>query len=91
LALLWIDNNPVTMLLTIYIIEEEESRINKERRWSQETSTNSNKIKSVFRNSICKVLSILKIINDYNYHMGGINIADQLRSYYSIQLTVQKA
>jgi len=90
LALLWIDNNPVTMLSTIHIIEGKGSRIDKERRRPRETSTNSNKIKSVFGNSIRKVLPIPKIINDYNYHMGGVDIADQLRSYYSTQLTVRR-
>ena len=85
LAMLWIDNGPVTMLTTIHNID---SKVSKERRRPRETSTNSKKIKSVFEGAARKILLIPKIIDDYNHHMGGVDIADQLRSYYSTQLTV---
>jgi hypothetical protein len=90
LVILWIDNGPVTMLSTIHAIEGEESRVDKERRRPRETSTNSNKLKTVFGESVRKVLPIPKMIDDYNYHMGGVDIADQLRSYYSTQLAVRR-
>ena len=83
--MLWIDNGPVTMLTTIHNID---SKVSKERRRPRETSTNSKKIKSVFEGAARKILLIPKIIDDYNHHMGGVDIADQLRSYYSTQLTV---
>jgi len=76
------------MLSTIYTINGEESKIVKECRRPRETSSNSQKVRSVFKSAARKSLPILKIIDDYNHHMGDIDIADQLRSYYSIQLTV---
>jgi len=77
------------MLSTIHIIEGEESKVHKERRKPRETSSNSQKVRSVFGNATHKTLSIPKMIDDYNHHMGGVDIADQLRSYYSTQLIVQ--
>ena len=70
LSLLWIDNGPVTMLTTIHVIDGNGSRVNKERRRPRETSSNSNKVKSVFGESARKILPIPKVIDDYNYHMG---------------------
>ena len=87
LAMLWIDNGPVTMLSTIHEIN---SKVSKERRKPRETSTNSRKVTSVFGSASRKILPIPKIIDDYNHHMGSVNIADQLRSYYSTQLTVNR-
>ena len=52
LALLWIDNGPVMMLTTIHVIDGENSRIERERRKPRETSTNSNKLKSVFGSNV---------------------------------------
>ncbi|RHZ81915.1 hypothetical protein Glove_116g24 [Diversispora epigaea] len=46
------------------------------------------KIKSVFGNTYQKILSISIVINNYNYNMGGVDITNQLRGYYSTQLTV---
>jgi len=36
--------------------------------------------------TVRKLLTIPLMINDFNYHMGGVDIADQLRSYYYTQL-----
>ncbi len=54
------------MLTTIHIINSENSRIKREWRKSCETSTDSNKIKSVFGSNIQKILLILAVIDDYN-------------------------
>ena len=85
LVMLWIDNGPVTMLSTIHNLDD---KVHRERRRPRETSTNSKKVRSVFENTARKSLPIPKIIDDYNHHMGGVDVADQLRSYYSTQLTV---
>ncbi|CAG8698627.1 4989_t:CDS:2 [Cetraspora pellucida] len=88
LSFLWIDNSPVTMLTIIYKIDGQDSKIKKNRRKLHETSTNYKNIRSVFGDEVRKVIPILVAIDDYNYYMGGVDIADQLRSYYSTQLTV---
>ncbi len=71
------------MLSTIYTINGKKSKIVKERRRLRETSSNSQKVRSVFGSAARKSLPILKIIDDYNHHMGGVDITDQLYSYYS--------
>ena len=37
-----------------------------------------------------KVLKIPKIIDDYNHNMNGVDVADQLRSYYNTQQTARR-
>ena len=76
------------MLSTIHTIEGEESKVHREHRKPRETSSNSQKVRSVFGNIIRKTLPIPKIIDDYNHHMGGVDIADQLCNYYLTQLIV---
>jgi hypothetical protein len=88
LSLLWIDNGPVTMITTIHKIDGVENRIERNRRKPRETSANASKLKTVFGNQTRKVLPIPRVVDDYNHYMGGVDIADQLRSYYSTQLKV---
>ncbi|CAG8524826.1 20923_t:CDS:2 [Gigaspora rosea] len=90
LVLLWIDNGPVTMLTTIHVIERENSKVERERRQPRITNANSQKLRAVFGDSVRKKLLIPKAINDYNFHMGGVDIADQLHNYYSTQLIVRR-
>ena len=54
LVMLWIDNRSVTMLSTIHTINGEENKIVKERRRPKETSSNSQKVRSVFGNAAHK-------------------------------------
>ena len=56
------------------------------RRRPKKTSTNGATIRQIFGDNSRKLLPIPVFINDYNQHMGGVDIADQLRSYYSTQL-----
>ena len=42
-------------------------------------------VRGIFGNQSRKMLPIPEFIDDYNYHMGGVDIADQLRSYYCTQ------
>ncbi|CAG8711092.1 9477_t:CDS:2, partial [Dentiscutata heterogama] len=74
LVVFWIDNGPVTMLTTIHEILDNGNLVERERR------------RLVFGNASKKVLPILAVIYDYNYHIGGIDIADQLRGYYGVQV-----
>ncbi|CAG8793134.1 24728_t:CDS:2, partial [Cetraspora pellucida] len=88
LSFLWIDNSPVTMLTTIHKIDGQDSKIKKNHRKPYEASTNYKNIRSVFGDEVRKVIPILVAVDDYNHYMGRVDIADQLRSYYSTQLTI---
>ncbi|PKY44186.1 hypothetical protein RhiirA4_418837 [Rhizophagus irregularis] len=88
LAILWMDNGPVTMLSTIHQINGDENRIERVRRRPRKTSTNAAKVRTVFGNASKKSLPIPIVIDDYNHFMGGVDIADQLRGYYNTQLPV---
>ena len=91
LAILWMDNGPVTMLSTIHQIDNgNENRIERVRRRPRETSTNAVKVRAVFGTLSKKALPIPGIIDDYNHFMGGVDIADQLRGYYGTQLPVRR-
>ena len=50
-------------------------------------STNAKKAREAFGCAYEKEMPIHLCIEDYNRHMGGVDIADQLRSYYDTQLT----
>ncbi|CAG8650169.1 21432_t:CDS:2 [Cetraspora pellucida] len=50
--------------------------------------TNANKVHNVFGDASKKVLPIPAVIDNYNHHIGGIDIANQLRSYYGTQVPV---
>ncbi|RHZ72562.1 hypothetical protein Glove_242g165 [Diversispora epigaea] len=76
LAVLWMDNGPVTMLTTIHEINGSENRIERIRRRPRETSTNAAKVHAIFGNASKKALPIPCIIDNYNHFMGGVDIAD---------------
>lgn len=86
LVLLWMDNGPVTMLSTIHSLHTPDWFIERERRKPRTTSTNAAKVRRVFGDAHRKLLPIPCMINDYNQHMGGVDIADQLRQYYTTQM-----
>ncbi|GBB93461.1 hypothetical protein RclHR1_02180003 [Rhizophagus clarus] len=91
LAILWMDNGLVTMLLTIHQIDNgNENRIERIRRRPRETSTNAVKVRAVFGTASKKSLPIPVVIDDYNHFMGGVDIADQLQGYYGTQLPVRR-
>jgi hypothetical protein len=90
LAVLWMDNGPVTMLSIIHQINGDENRIERIRRRPRETSTNATKVRAIFGNASKKSLPIPIVIDDYNHFMGGVDIADQLRGYYNTQLSVRR-
>lgn len=47
-------------------------------------------MRAVFGSEFKKKLKIPKIIDDYNNNMNGVDVADQLRSYYSTQKMTQR-
>ena len=48
------------------------------------TSTNAVHARALFDGQAVKVLSILRFIDDYNQYMGGVDVANQLRSSYEL-------
>ncbi|GES85239.1 hypothetical protein RCL_jg18055.t1 [Rhizophagus clarus] len=91
LAILWMDNGLVTMLLTIHQIDNgNENWIERIRRRPRETSTNAVKVRAVFGTASKKSLPIPVVIDDYNHFMGEVDIADQLQGYYDTQLPVRR-
>lgn len=86
LCFLWIDSGPVTMLTTIHTLHTPESFVETVRRKPRLTSTNGHQLQRVFGDNARKAVSIPKAINDYNKNMGSVDIADQLRQYYSTQM-----
>ena len=90
LAVGWIDNGPVTMLTTIHGLKGDAWSVEKIRRKPRTTSLNAAKVREVFGNNSRKLLKIPCVVNDYNLHMGGVDIADQLRGYHSTQLTSRR-
>ena len=81
-CLLWQDNSSVLFMTSYHDIRKKVERL---RRRPKITSSNATAVHSVFQEESRKVLPIPEFIDDYNYNMGGVDIADQLRSYYSTQ------
>ena len=52
---------------------------------------NAKKAREAFGDAYEKEMRIPLCIEDYNQHMGGVDIADQLRSYHSTQLSSFRA
>ena len=80
----WQDNNTVIACSTVHQAGEEHTIIRSRRR-PQITSTNGPLVRKVFGEDVRKDLEIPTFIDDYHHFMGGVDIADQLRAYYSTQ------
>ena len=78
----WQDNNTVLACSTVHKAGEEHTIIRSRRR-PQLTSTNRPLVRKVFGNESRKNLPIPVFIDDYNHFIGGVDIADQFRAYYS--------
>lgn len=88
-TMLWIDNAPVSMMTSIHHLKGRKSEVIKERLKPGLKSTNSAGIKraQVFTEGEWKaMLNIPTCIENYNHHMGGVDIADQYRAYYDTQI-----
>lgn len=81
-ALVWQDNSSVLFMTSYHDISKTVERL---RRRPKKTSTNASVVRGIFGDQARKLLPIPEFIDDYNYHMGSVDIADQLRSYYSTQ------
>ncbi len=82
LCLAWQDNNIVLALSNIHTVDKAEDFREKVRKRPAKTSTNGRIVQRVFGSDHTKELSIPCFINDYNHHMGGVDLANQFREAY---------
>ena len=81
---LWQDNNMVLFLTTIYNLQQ---LVLANRQRPKKSSTNAISARKSFGEfDHCKLLPIPEMIDDYNQFIGGVDIADQLRSNYLTHL-----
>ena len=78
----WKDQNVVLFMSTVSTGMES---ILRNRRRPAKSATNSRTSREVFGDSPTKELLIPRFIDDYNHFMGGVDTADQLKSYYNTQ------
>ena len=91
LAVLWMDNAPVTMLTTVHNIHGSKSHVITERKCSRDTSSNAAGVQQLFKQGeFVKPLSIPTCVDDYNQFMGGVDITDQYHSYYTTQIVARR-
>ena len=83
-VLLWFDNAPVTIMTTVHRLDAEVLR---NRKRPGKKSTNAKRAREAFGEDQQKEMPIPVCFDEYNHHMGGVDITDQLRSYYDTQLT----
>ncbi|KAG9069618.1 hypothetical protein KI688_010522 [Linnemannia hyalina] len=83
LAIVWMDNAPVTMLSTVHNISHDDDFVERIQRCPRGTSANAKNVRAVFHGNNTATLKIPKLIDDSNYNTNGVDVCDQLRSYYS--------
>ena len=88
LCLAWQDNNIILALSNIHTVYTTKDFYKKVRRRPAKISTNRRIIRQVFGDALTKELYIPCFINDYNYCIGGVDLANQFReSYETYQIT----
>ena len=73
------------MVLFMSTVSNGTARIVRQRRRPTKTATNARTSRMVFSDAVVKDLPIPNYIDIYNHFMNGVDIADQLRSYYNTQ------
>ena len=84
LQLAWKDQNVVLFMSTVSNGRDTISRL---RRRPTKTATNARTSRAPFGENNVKQLDIPEFIDTYNHFMNGVDVADQLRSYYTTQRT----
>ena len=78
----WKDQNVVLFMSTV---SDGIEKILRQRRRPPKTATNARTSRQIFGDLSTKELLIPRFIDDYNHYMGGVDQADQLKSYYTTQ------
>lgn len=86
LCVAWQDNNIVLALTTIHTVDQTDDYIERTRRRPQKTSTNGPLVHKEFGEQAVKNMPIPRFIDDYNSHMGGVDIANQHRAVYDTHI-----
>ena len=81
----WQDNNFVLGLSTVHTVHEASSWVALERNRPSKTSTNAGISRKVFGDMPLMLLDILTQVDDYNYHMNSVDLANQHRQPYDTQ------
>jgi hypothetical protein len=82
LCLAWQDNSIVLALSNVHTVDKAEDFTEKARKRPAKTSTNGRIVRKVFGDEHTKELLIPRFIDDYNQHMGGVDLANQFREAY---------
>ena len=86
-TLLWMDSSPVTMMSTIHPLSGEDSLVLRMRKHPGNKSTNANGANSTFLpGERRKALDIPGIVDAYNQHKVGVDVANQYRTYFDTHL-----
>ena len=84
---MWMASAPVVMMTTLHHLDAE---IEKERWFPGNKSTNATGAASEFQGQPSKNLQIPLVVHEYNQHKVGVDVADQYRTYYDVQLTSRR-
>lgn len=87
LVVRWVDNSCVLMVSTVHSPHE---KILRPRKKPRQTATNKSHLDLVWNNGPIRNIHIPRIINDYNHFMGGVDLSDQLISYYTPNLRCRR-
>ena len=90
LCLAWQDNNVVLALSTVHTVHQVDDFVAKIRKRPAKTSTNGRIVRDVFKEEHTKELYIPRFIDDYNHHMGGVDLANQFREVYETHRATQR-
>jgi len=82
LCLAWQDNNIVLAMSSIHIVDIVKDFIEKSRKRLAKTLTNARIARKAFGSEHTKKLEIPLFIDDYNYYIRGVNLANQFKAAY---------
>ena len=85
LCFLWQDNNAVLGVTTTFSMHRDTDFVVRSRKRPKKTSTNAAVTWPVFQGHARKDLAIPTLIDVYNHHMNGVDLANQIRRSFTCQ------